>query len=184
MLVGNRVILRPFRRTDLDGLYDLAADVREIGEFWPLGCISEARWFKRFDETSWWSDEFKLFLITDHEGRRLGQINLYKASHSYDGWELGYRIYRPEDRGKGYTTEAVRLATAYLFGQEPIDRVQILLDPRNAGSRTVAERAGYSLEGTLRHAQFDRGEYLDLLLFSILRSEATLLSGLLAPLDE
>lgn len=183
MLVGNRIILRPFRRTDLDGLYDLVADVREIGELWPLGCISESRWFKRFDETSWWSDDFKVFLISDREGRRLGQVNVYKASHSYDGWELGYRIYRPEDRGKGYTTEAVRLCTAYLFGQEPIERVQILLDPRNVASRTVAEREGYTLEGTLRHAHFDRGEHLDLLLFSILRCEVTPLSELLAPLD-
>ncbi len=184
MLVGHRVILRPFRRSDLEGLYDLVADVREIGEFWPLGCVSEPRWLKRFEETSWWSDEFKLFLVTDLEGRRLGQVNVYKASHSYEGWELGYRIYRPEDRAKGYMTEAVRLATAYLFGQEPIERVQILLDPRNEGSRIVAERAGYSLEGTLRGAHFDRGEYRDLLLYSILRSEAPSLAELLDPLDD
>jgi len=183
MLVGHRVILRPFRRSDLDGLYDLAADVREIGEFWPLGCISEPQWFKRFDETGWWTDEYKLFLIADRDGRRVGQINVYKASHSYQGWELGYRIYRPEDRGKGFMTEAVRLATAYLFGQEPIDRMQIVLDPRNVGSRTVAERAGYTLEGTLRHALYDRGAYRDLLLFSILRSEAKPLPELLAPLE-
>ena len=184
MLVGKNVILRPFRRTDLEGLYDLVSDVREIGEFWPLGCISEPRWLKRFDENHWWTDEFKILLITKRAGRRLGQINVYKASHSYEGWELGYRIYRPEDRGKGYTTEAVRIATAYLFEQEPIGRIQILLDPRNAGSRRVAEKAGYSLEGTLRHAHFDRGEYLDLLVFSILRNEAPALSDLLAPLED
>jgi ribosomal-protein-alanine N-acetyltransferase len=184
MLVGHRVILRPFRRSDLEGLYDLVADVREIGEFWPLGCISEPRWLKRFEETSWWSDDFKLLLITDLDGRRLGQVNVYKASHSYEGWELGYRIYRPEDRGKGYMTEAARLATAYLFEQEPIERVQILLDPRNEGSRIVAERAGYTLEGTLRGAHFDRGGYHDLLLYSILRSEAPSLAELLAPLND
>jgi len=184
MLVGHQVILRPFRRSDLDGLYDLSADVRVKGEFWPLGCISEPRWFKQFDETSWWSDDFKLFLVTDRDGRRLGQINIYKPSHSYSGWELGYRIYRPEDRGKGYMTEAIRLATAYLFGQDTIDRVQILLDPQNTGSRAVAERAGYKMEGTLRHAHFDRGSFRDLLLFSIIRSEAPPISELLAPLDE
>jgi len=182
MLVGHRVVLRPFRRSDLDGLYDFVADVREIGEFWPLGCISEPRWFKQFDDTNWWTDEFKLFLITDRDGRRLGQVNVYKASHSYQGWELGYRIYRPEDRGHGFMPEAVQMATAYLFGQESIGRVQILLDPRNVASRAVAERAGYTLEGTLRHAHFDRGEYRDLLLYSILRNEAVELSELLAPL--
>ena len=51
-------------------------------------------------------------------------------------------------------------------------------------SRIVAERVGYTLEGTLRHAHFDRGEYLDLLLFSIVRGEVTPLSELLAPLGE
>ena len=81
-------------------------------------------------------------------------------------------------------TEAVHIVTAYLFEHEPIGRIQILLDPRNAGSRRVAEKAGYTLEGTLRHAHFDRGEYLDLLVFSILRNEAPKLSDLLAPLEE
>jgi len=81
-------------------------------------------------------------------------------------------------------TEAVRLATAYLFAQTAISRVQILLDPRNAASRAVAERAGYKMEGTLRQALFDRGQYLDLLLFSILRSEVPAIDELLAPLED
>ena len=181
MLVGQRVILRPFRRSDLDGLYELVADVRDKGPFWPLGCISEPRWFKRFEENAWWSKEFKILLITDREGRRLGHVNIYKASHSYEGWELGYRVYRPEDRGKGIMTEAIRITTAYLFEVEPIGRVQILVDPDNAASRMVAERCGYALEGTLRHAHFDRGRFVDLLVYSILRDEAPALSDLLAP---
>ena len=182
MIVGHRVILRPFRKPDLEGLYDLAADVRKMGPFWPLGCISEPRWAKQFEENGWWSDEFKILLVTDLDGRRLGQINIYKASHSYDGWELGYRIYRPENRGKGHMTEAVRLATAYLFDTGPIGRVQILIDPENAASRTVAERCGYSIEGTLRKAHFDRGEHVDLVIYSVLRDETPSLSDLLAPI--
>jgi ribosomal-protein-alanine N-acetyltransferase len=181
MLVGQRVILRPFRRSDLDGLYELASDVREKGPFWPLGCISEPRWLRQFEENSWWSGEFKILLITDLDGRRLGHINVYKASHSYDGWELGYRIYKPEDRGKGHMTEAIRLATAYLFDAEPIERVQILVDPGNAASRAVAERCGYSIEGTLRRAHFDRREFIDLVIYSIVRGEGKRLSELLAP---
>jgi len=182
MLVGKRVILRPFRRSDLDGLYDLVSDVREIGDFWPLGCVSEAKWLKQFEETHWWADEHKILLITDREGQQIGQVMVFKPSHWYGGWELGYRIYKPADRGKGYMTEAVQLATAYLFEQTAIERIQIVLDPRNVGSRTVAERAGYKLEGTLRHAHFHRGVFVDLLLLSIIRSETSSLSELLAPL--
>jgi ribosomal-protein-alanine N-acetyltransferase len=181
MLVGRDVILRPFRESDLPGLYELASDIRDAGEFWPLGCISEPRWLKRFQENGWWSDELRVFLITDLAGRRIGQINIYKASHSYDGYELGYRIYRADDRGKGYMTEAIQLCTAYVLDAEPIARVQILIDPRNAASRAVAERCGYTLEGTLRNAHFDRGKFVDLVLYSIVRGEANSLSQLLAP---
>jgi len=182
MLVGRSVVLRPFREEDLEGLYDLAADVREIGAYWPLGCTSEPGWFRQFRETAWWTDEFKILLITNRAGRRLGHINIYKASRSYDGYEIGYRIYKPEDRGKGTMTEAVRLCTAYLFEKEPIARIQILLDPRNKGSQKVAERAGCVLEGRLRRAHFDRGGYEDLLIYSIVRGETEPLASLLAPL--
>jgi RimJ/RimL family protein N-acetyltransferase len=36
MLVGERVVLRTVRERDLDQLYDLMADVRTMGDFWPL----------------------------------------------------------------------------------------------------------------------------------------------------
>ena len=65
-----------------------------------------------------------------------------------------------------------------------IDRMQIVLDPRNAESRAVAERAGYQLEGTLRHTHFDRGSFLDQLLFSITRSEVTPIAELLVSREE
>ena len=47
MLVGKKVILRTLREADLDRLFDLAADVREMGDFWPLSIPSELRWKKK-----------------------------------------------------------------------------------------------------------------------------------------
>lgn len=182
MLVGHKVILRTFRKADLEGLYDLAADTREIGPYWPLGAVSEPRWAKRFEEDGFWGENVKIFLITDHDGRRLGQIGAYKASNSYQGWELGYRIYKPADRGKGYITEAVRMASAYLFAEQPLGRLQLLISPLNEGSKRVAEKVGFVLEGTMRQAIFNHGEYQDLLVYSMVREEAPKLADLLAPL--
>ena len=48
MLVGSEVILRTVRETDLEGLYDLIADVRTIGDHWPLRVGSESEWLKGF----------------------------------------------------------------------------------------------------------------------------------------
>jgi ribosomal-protein-alanine N-acetyltransferase len=78
--------------------------------------------------------------------------------------------------------EAVGLFAGYLFTAKQIERVQALAHPDNVGSRRVLERCGFSLEGVLRRAHFDRGTYTDLAMYSILRGEARPLEELLARL--
>lgn len=181
MLTGHHVILRTVREADLDGLYDLIADVRTIGDHWPLQIGSESEWIKRFHENGWWTDDFGRLLLTDREGRRLGYLNYYSPSHSYQGLEIGYRIFRPEDRGQGYMSEAIPLFVSYLFGAKTIERIQALVNPGNTGSCHVLERCGFVCEGTIRHSHYDRGQHNDLKMYSILRDEAADLSDLLAP---
>ncbi len=143
--------------TDLEGLYDLIADVRTIGDHRPL--------------------------VADRSGRLYGFVNYYRASHSFPGLEIGFRIFSPEDRGKGFMTEAVGLFVAYLFAAEQIERVQALAHPENVGSRRVLERCGFLFEGILRRAHFNRGEYTDLAMYSILRADARPLEELLVAVD-
>ncbi len=183
MLVGRRVIVRTARDGDLDGLYDLIADVRTIGDHWPLTIGSESGWIKQFRDNGWWTDDFGRMLVTDLGGRVLGYVNYYRASHSYQGLEIGYRIFRPEDRGKGFMTEAVALFVGYLFSAKQIERVQALTHPDNAGSRQVLERCGFLFEGIVRKAHFDRGVHTDLALYAVLRGEARTLDELMAPLE-
>ena len=89
MLTGHRVILRTVREEDLDGLFDLIADVRTIGDHWPLRIGSESEWRKKFHENGWWSEDFGRMLLTDRDGERLGYLNYYMPSHSYHGREIG-----------------------------------------------------------------------------------------------
>ena len=181
MLTGHHVILRTVREADLEGLYDLIADVRAIGDHWPLQISSETEWFKRFRENGWWTEDFGRLLLTDRAGRRLGYLNYYNASHSYQGVEIGYRIFQPEDRGQGYMSEAILLFVSYLFEAKTIERIQALVNPQNEASWRVLERSGFVFEGTLRRAHYDRGEYNDLKMYSVLRADAPALSDLLAP---
>lgn len=180
MLTGQHVILRTAREGDLDGLYDLIADVRAIGDHWPIQIGSESEWMKRFRENGWWAEDFGRLLLTDRDGKRLGYLNYYKSSHSYHGLEIGYRIFRPEDRSQGYMSEAIPLFVAYLFEAKPIERIQALVNPDNEGSARVLERSGFTFEGTLRSAHFDRGAYHNLKMYSILRADAPALSSLFA----
>ena len=96
------------------------------------------------------------------------------------GYEIGYAIFRPEDRGKGYMTAALRIFSAYLFELKPVPRLQLGMFKGNAASRKVAERCGYQYEGTQRQGNFLRGQYHDRETFSLLRSECLPLAEALA----
>ena len=86
------------------------------------------------------------------------------------GLEIGYAV-APEERGKGYTTEAVQLLLDYSFLTTLAVRVQAHTDIRNIASQRILEKNGFSKEGTNRQSYFANGELHDMFIFSILRKE-------------
>lgn len=180
MLVGKKVVLRTLREVDLDELFDLAADVREMGDYWPLSIPSELRWKRNLPETGWWEEDHGGLLITDHKDRILGHVLFFKPIVYGHAYELGYRIYKPDNWGKGYMSEAVSLISAYLFATKPVDRIQATTIAGNRSSEAVLEKCGFQFEGVMRKAIFHRGKSQDLNLYSLLREDSKLLKELLA----
>jgi ribosomal-protein-alanine N-acetyltransferase len=62
------------------------------------------------------------------------------------GAHIGYWIDRSY-AGRGYTTQAVELMTAFAFSQLGLHRIEINIRPENAASIRVAQKAGYHFEG-------------------------------------
>ena len=50
-------------------------------------------------------------------------------------------------------------------------RVELEVEPGNAGSRAVAARAGFTEEGTLRQRALHRGRRIDVVSCSLLRTD-------------
>jgi RimJ/RimL family protein N-acetyltransferase len=182
MLVGEKVTLRTIRQADLEVLYDLGADVRYMGSYWPLHIYSEIRRNKRFAETGGWQEDSGTLLIVDKKDRVVGHILFFKPSPYQSSYEVGYRIYRPEDQGQGYMSESVSLLVAYLFGTQHIDRIQATTLPDNVASQKVLERCGFQFEGVMRQALFHQGRSQDLRLYAIVRDNARPLKEFLAPI--
>jgi len=180
MLVGKKVVLRTLRQADLDRLYNLVADVREMGDYWQPNMPSEIRWKNRLTETGWWEPDHGGLLITDHEDNLLGQILFFKPVAYGNSYELGYRIYRSENWGKGYMSEAVSLMTAWLFETKPVDRIQATALVGNEGSEAVLKKCGFQFEGVMRKAVFHQGRNQDLHLYALLREDCAPLKDRLA----
>ena len=84
--------------------------------------------------------------------------------------ELGYFLGEPF-WGKGIMTWAARAICREAFAK--LDIVRIYAEPYayNTGSRRVLEKAGFTLEGTLRRSVYKRGELFDSCIYGLLKEE-------------
>jgi RimJ/RimL family protein N-acetyltransferase len=91
------------------------------------------------------------YLAFDKErGRVVGSAGLHRTDWSLPKTEVGYWI-RTSEVGKGYATEAVSRLTDWSIRVLGARRVELIAGEKNAGSRAVAEKCGYRLEGTLQN---------------------------------
>ncbi len=171
MLRGRKVVLRLFTEDDLEKLFALDSDLAARGEYFPIALHTLSDMRKQFRETGWWQEDQGRMVIASGEGETLGAIVFFRPSPMLAGYEVGYAIFQPGDRNKGYMTDALRIFSAYLFELKPIPRLQLGMFKGNLASRKVAEKCGYQYEGTQRQGNFLRGQFRDRETFSLLRNE-------------
>ena len=171
MLEGQRISLRPVREADLDRLYDAHTAIGARGAYFPLGVMSESAFRREFAEHGLWQKTEGMLVILSPDGEIAGHIEFFRPVSYWDAFELSYQLYADRHAGQGYVTEAVQLLVDYLFGSKKEHRIHLVIVPENAASRRIAEKCGFTLEGTARGAFFNDGRNQDVLLYSLLRTD-------------
>ncbi len=72
---------------------------------------------------------------------------------------------------RGYGTEAVRLLVKHGFNTLNLNRIFLHVFENNPRAIRAYEKAGFVHEGRERQAEFTEGEYMDVLVMSILKDE-------------
>jgi RimJ/RimL family protein N-acetyltransferase len=93
---------------------------------------------------------FPMLLFHKAHGRYVGGSGLHGVDWAVPACEVGYWC-RQSYQGQGLVTEAVIAITRFAATALGMRRVTSLPDADNLPSCRVAEKAGYTLEGTLRH---------------------------------
>jgi RimJ/RimL family protein N-acetyltransferase len=83
-------------------------------------------------------------------------------------WNIGVALI-PEARGQGSGTQAQRLLADYLFATTSANRVEAATDVDNLPEQRALEKAGFSLDGVLKGAQYRAGAWHDLAIYSVVR---------------
>ncbi len=100
------------------------------------------------------NEDLMAFFFLKDGGDLVGGSGLHKADWNLRCFEVGYWG-RTKYAGQGYMTEGVRALTEHALSQLQAARVFLTTDEQNTASWRLAERAGFSLEGTLRNERFN-----------------------------
>jgi hypothetical protein len=90
--------VRTAREPDLDGLYDLIADVRTNGDHRPLTIGSKSEWIRRFARTAGGSTA-PIGCSSRARGKLAGYVSCCRPSHSHRRLGIGYPILQQPQQG-------------------------------------------------------------------------------------
>lgn len=107
--------------------------------------------------------------LKDHP-ELIGSAGLYKWDKENRRAEIGYDL-DPKFWGKGIMTEALTEIISYGFGTMDLNRITLLAFTHNERSVGLAKKLGFKQEGLFRMNTIFHGEFLDDLLFALLRDE-------------
>ncbi|MGH3022914.1 MAG: GNAT family N-acetyltransferase [Gaiellaceae bacterium] len=109
------------------------------------------------------------FAVVDAEtDELLGSVGFDLEEHGRA--EFGYWVAR-EARGRGVASRALLLLARWAAREHGLARLQLIVDPANAASIRVAEKAGFEREGLLRSYIELNGTRRDVYLYSLLPEE-------------
>ncbi len=182
-LATERLVLRPFAPSDVPDVHAACQDP-DIPRYTSVPDpyrIEDARIF--VEETcpaGWRNDTMYTFgVFCGETGQLVGAMCLVRLAQLHTAErqaELGYWTAK-EHRGRGCTVEAAREVIRWAFEDLGVERLEWYAEAGNEGSRAVALKAGFRMEGTLRAKIIHRGTRRDAWTGSLLPSDLGRPSG-------
>jgi len=108
--------------------------------------------------------------IVDTDDRLLGALGMSNFDWSNLKAEIGYWTVA-EHRRRGVGARATRLLSEWALTTLGLERLELLANPLNEASLRLAERAGFTREGTLRLYRRRHGVREDLAMYSLLAED-------------
>lgn len=170
MIIGERIILRAWERSDLEAFTRWFNDPEVtvyLGNAYPaLSHDQEERYYQNS------IDEKYRYCIVLKEGNVLiGNCAFHKIESKERSAEVGIVIGEKAYWGQGYGREALKLLLEIGFEGLGLNRIWLRYLDFNARGHRCYLAAGFVEEGRLRQADFVRGQFRDVVIMSVLAEE-------------
>lgn len=173
MLPGDKIGLRARHETDVPVLHselydDVETRSRADSRPWrPIPPGSAASPYAVADPT----DDAATFSVVDLVNDQLvGEALLWGIDHHNRSAHIGISL-RPSFRGRGLATDVIHVLCDYGFQVLGLHRLQIETLADNAPMIQAATSAGFTEEGTQRHAAWVNGAFADQVILALLATD-------------
>jgi diamine N-acetyltransferase len=156
--MNDQLKLRPLEREDLRFVHELDNN-ETVMHYWfeePYEAFVEL--CDLYDKHI--HDQSERRFIVEREGLRVGLVELVEINHIHRRAEFQI-IISPDHQGRGYATQATRLAMGYAFTVLNLYKLFLVVDVENTRAVSVYRKLGFTEEGVLRHEFFVDGVYRD-----------------------
>ncbi len=165
-----RLLLRPFRFSDLDDVFAYAGDDEWSGHVFglprPYTRRSAEGFIAKAVLTDWEREPMRAIVL---DGKVIGGANL-RVDKAHALGEIDYSIAR-EHWGQGLATEAASALIDWAFPAYDLQKIFARTVVSDRRSVRVMEKLGMSREGLLRSHRVVRGERQDEVIYGLLRRE-------------
>jgi RimJ/RimL family protein N-acetyltransferase len=167
--------LRPYAAGDADEVYRICQDA-EIQRWTtvpsPYTPADAYEFVSTIVPRGWETGAEAIFAVCDApSGEVLASVGLHLDRGGDDAMgEIGY-LCAAEARGRGVTTQAVAAVCRWGFDALGLGRIEWLAEVGNHGSRRVAEKVGFGMEGIQRARLLHRGVRRDAWVAGLLPGE-------------
>lgn len=168
-----RLLLRKFSLEDAPAIYALRTNekVMLFLEREPLKNMDEANALvstiiKNVDDNNgiMWG-----ICLPENSKQLIGNIGFWQIEkHNYRA-EIGYMLH-PQYWNKGFMQEAIKAVIAFGFNQMKLHSIKATINPHNAASAALLEKAGFVREAYFKEDIYFRGKFLDSAVYSLLNT--------------
>ena len=174
MLKGEKVVLRPVKRSDINHFLRWFNDpevIQYLLLYLPLTEIAEEKWIEDLSVRIGAGTAAVFVIEVLDDNKSIGTIGFHGINPKDHNAEFGIAIGEKSHWGKGYGTEATRLILDYGFRQLNLHRIGSSAFSFNERSIKLHKAVGFHEEGCQREAIFKNGEFHDMVMFGLLRDE-------------
>ena len=134
-----------------------------------IGLDVDLKWYD--DYLARRGNEVRCAVLLADSSQLVGMVSLTRIDYVHRNAEFNAVVGERGKQNRGVGTAATRAMVRHGFFDLNLHRIYVSILRENVGSIRMCEKAGFKEEGTIREGAYKNGQYHDLVLMGVLKSE-------------